>query len=264
MDDDNRMIETLSQKLTLDMDLAIHATRTITEFCKEITNMEDAKRVQKLLLNMADELDENPRLDVHLQPWKLSEIIVTALYSKMRKVALNGEKLSEGVLFLYRYLQNYIYTSKPKAKRYYFPDGANVYHAKRNFEPIDPHRDVDKMLRAIPEGLYVHDFIFAKSFKDLHIAFCKLRDTKSPYTKRKICNFLKVYLSMFCLYEIFYYTEQGRCTFPETLEQKCIVLEKLFSIHSSDDYNEFFTEVEDGLSEWYIRQNAGVELWENL
>ena len=227
-------------KFELDISLAIQATRVLSDFYKNISNMEKKKHVKKTLLNLVDALNENQRLEIHIQPFKVCEILAANLLRQFHKTIAKNQKPSKGMFFLYKYFQNYIYG---KEKTNYFADGANVFRADRDTSLVHPSTGTEKIIRALGDekGQLVYDFIF-KDIKTMQEIFDKLKAICPPEDNRT-WNTLRVHLTNYCLYYLYYHAVTVGGEVPYPLMRKSLILNELFE--ASHDYNDFFDAAEE-------------------
>jgi len=227
-------------KFAFDVELATLATRTLSRFYKNISNMEKKKHVKKTLLNLVDMLQETPELSVHVLPHKLTEMTAAALFRQIHKAIAKNQKPTKGMFFLYKYYQNYIYG---KDKKCYFADGANVFRANRNTGLIHPSVNTEKIMRALGDenGQLVYDFIF-KDIKTMQEIFDKLRESSTPGDNR-VWNTLRENLTNYCLYYLYYHAVTVGGEVPYPLMRKSLILNELFE--ASHDYGDFFDAAEE-------------------
>ena len=245
-------------KINFDISIAIEATRILSDFYRNISNMEKKKHVTKTLLNLSDALQENAELEVHILPFKITEMIAIALFRQVYKSIANNQKLTKGMFFLYKYFQNYIYG---KEKTHYFADGANIFRAYRNTSLINPTINADKIIRALGDtaGQLIYDFIFTEDLKTMQEIFDKLRAICTPGDNR-IFNTLKVHLTNYCLFHLYYHSVTGGGDVPAPLKKKSLILNELFE--ASCDYDGFLDATEEILytDDYDVQQSGEKEI----
>jgi len=243
--------DVLPKKIAYNMELAAETVRVLKNFYTDISKMDSVGHIESTLQNLADMLRDNPKLKMHIKPFKIAKIIAEALFRNMYRSFVNAESLSEGEVFLFRYFFIYVYSDKCV----YLSDADNLPLLNEILTPLHPHEDVRRLIGTLgSKTKSVENFVVTNDLKVMQTNYIAISIFLTPHKRRMICNFLKVYLTAYCLHEIFSHSLSGY-TFPviASLNVKCKVMEKLFDIHTHDDYKEFFDKAENVLFEADIR-----------
>jgi len=233
-----------------DAAIAVQATGLKADFEKRLMTSKTLDAAKETLLMVVTNLNEEPKLENFMMPHKLVETILRILLFRIERAVIGFIDFPDGVILLYRYLLLYVYST---GQLKFFQRAENVYDAERAFkngESVNkPNSTIiygKKYVKVFGDklGRCVFNFINAKDFEDLKDAAIQLINKCDTDDRSTVCMFTQFHLSMLCLYQL-YHLPSSRAPFSDVLAAKCKILEKLFSVHTYEDCDEFFDELLD-------------------
>ena len=227
---------------------AIAATKVLGDFERDFLRTTNKDDIENSLMQLATSLTQSPDLtEKHLKTYKLAEIAIRKIFARMRSDIEKGEELSEGIIFVYKYIHDYISVRALNQKNSFFTLVTNIRKAADCRAEINPpDRDLDLFRRILGcSADTVYNFVFSE---DLDTFEAELKNIKRNYysDRLKIFPFTVVQLTYISLFDMYNSLKTGK---PLTAVQKakCNLLESLLYMAIPEDIDEIFENSENFL-----------------